>query len=258
MGKRAEVGIVIPTLGTREHYLKECLDSLVSEGVFISVIGPSNSLRRLDLSKADFVLDDVGLPLAGAINKAIRSFPTHCEYVSWIGDDDWLENGSIESQINVFERFPSVVATFGQCQYVDFRGDKLIVQRSGKFASLALTWGPNLIPQPGGLFRRSAWERLGGLDETFSQAFDTDMFLRMRQIGELRYIPRVLANYRWHEGALSVGSRLRSVVESSEARKKNARNALTTIAPVDWVVRLATLLAGKLLGLRLKIGKLSG
>ena len=258
MGKRAEVGIVIPTLGTREAYLMECLDSLTSEGVFVSVIGPKSSLLKLDLSKADVVLDDEGLSLPLAINKAISNLPSHCKYVSWIGDDDSLVQGSIESQIKVFESFPSVVATFGQCQYVDHSGDKLIVQRSGQFASLALTWGPNLIPQPGGLFRRSAWGAVDGLDEQFSQAFDTDIFLRMRHIGELRHIPRVLANYRWHEGALSVGNRWRSIVESSQARKKNARLELTTIAPVDWVVRFATLLAGKLLDLRLRVGKVKG
>lgn len=249
---------MIPTLGTREKYLNECLDSLAAEEVFVSVIGPKSSLLKLDLSKADIVLDDEGLSLPLAINKAIRNLPIHCKYVSWIGDDDSLVQGSIDSQIDVFESFPSVVATFGQCQYVDSSGDKLIVQLSGQFAALALTWGPNLIPQPGGLFRRSAWDTVDGLDDQFSQAFDTDIFLRMRHIGELRHIPRVLANYRWHEDALSVGNRWRSVVESSQARKKNARMSMTTIAPVDWVVRLATLLAGKLLDFRLRVGKIRG
>lgn len=253
MGKRAQVGIVIPTLGTREDYLSECLDSLSSEEVFVAVVGPSGLSNKLDLASADIVLDDKGISLPLAINMAIRNLPAHCTYVSWIGDDDSLSINSIRAQIDVFENHPSVVATFGQCQYVDSTGARLLVQRSGQFASSALTWGPNLIPQPGGLFRRSAWESLGGLDENFSQAFDTDMYLRLRQIGELRYIPQVLANYRWHEDALSVGNRWRSIEESSQARKKNARSAVTTLVPVDWLVRWTTLLAGKILSLRLKM-----
>ena len=251
MEKRARVGIVVPTLGTRIEYLSECLKSLELEGVFIAVIGPDDLTLKTDLSSADIFIDDQGLPLPEAINKAVKALPLSIKYVSWLGDDDALLPGAIEAQLEILESDTNVVATYGRCQYVDDQGNDLISQRSGQFAVALLSWGPNLIPQPGGLFRRSAWETLHGLEGAFSQAFDTDLFLRMKEIGDVRYIGKTLSNYRWHGGALSVAYRWRSITESSLARRKRAKHSILTNPLVDWPVRFATLVAGKLLSVRL-------
>lgn len=253
MEKRTRVGIVVPTLGTRIEFLTECLKSLESEGVFIAVIGPGELSKKIDLSQADLVIDDQGLPLPEAINQGVKSLPESIEYVSWLGDDDSLLPGAIEAQMEILDSDSNVVATYGKCQYVDAKGNDLIIQRSGQFAASLLAWGPNLIPQPGGLFRRSAWEKLNGLETVFSQAFDTDLFLRMKEIGDVRYVQKTLANYRWHEDALSVGNRWRSIKESSLARKRSAGRSIMINPLVDWPVRLATLAAGKLLSMRLKV-----
>ena len=252
MEKRTRVAVVVPTLGTRNEYLSECLASLEREKVFIAVIGPADLPQSVDVSKADLVIDDNGASLPEAINKGMRAVPESIEYVSWLGDDDTLLPGAVETQIQILDSDTRVVATFGRCQYVDSEGNKLFLQKSGQFAVKLLDWGPNLIPQPGGLFRLSAWEKLKGLDPFFTQAFDTDLFLRMKKLGDIRCIAKTLANYRWHEGALSVGNRWRSIKESSLARKKYAGGNLLNSPLVDWSVRLSTLAAGKLLSMRLK------
>ena len=251
MEKRTRVGIVVPTLGTRIEYLSECLRSLESEGVFIAVIGPNDLAEKADLSRADLVIDDLGLPLPYAINKCVMALPKSIEYVSWLGDDDSLVPGATEAQVKVLDTETRVVATYGKCQYVDALGNNLIVQKSGQFASDLLSWGPNLIPQPGGLFRRAAWDKVNGLDGVFSQAFDTDLFLRMKELGDVRYIEKTLANYRWHGDALSVDNRWHSIKESSLARKRSSGRGILNNPLLDWLVRLATLAAGKLLSTRL-------
>lgn len=253
MEKRTRVGIVVPTLGTRIEYLSECLNSLESEEVFITVIGPDDLSQKTDLSHADLIIDDQGLTLPEAINKGVKALPKSIEYVSWLGDDDSLLPGAIEVQLEMLDGDTDVVATYGKCQYVDAHGNDLVIQRSGQFATSLLSWGPNLIPQPGGLFRRSAWEKLNGLESVFSQAFDTDLFLRMKEIGDIRFVERTLANYRWHQEALSVVNRWRSIQESSLARKRRAGLSILNSPLVDWPVRLATLVAGKLLSMRLKV-----
>lgn len=251
MEKRTRVGIVVPTLGTRIEYLSECLESLQRKGVFIAVIGPAELPKKIDPSLADLIIDDKGLSLPEAINKGVKALPESVEYVSWLGDDDSMLPGAIEAQVVIFDRDTNVVATYGKCQYVDAYGNNLFIQRSGQFAAKLLSWGPNLIPQPGGLFRRSAWEQLSGLESLFSQAFDTDLFLRMKAIGDVRYIEKTLANYRWHKDALSVGNRWRSITESSLSRKRRSGLSILTSPIVDWPVRLSTLAAGKILSMRL-------
>ena len=253
MEKRTRVGFVVPTLGTRIGYITECLKSLESEGVFIAVIGPDNLTQKANLSQADLVIDDQGLPLPEAINLGVKALPERIEYISWLGDDDLLLPGATDAQIEILDSDTRVVATYGKCQYIDAQGNDLIIQRSGQFAAHLLSWGPNLIPQPGGLFRRSAWDKLNGLESVFSQAFDTDLFLRMKKIGDVIYTGNILANYRWHDDALSVRNRWLSIKESSLARKRSAGRSILNSPIIDWPVRLATLAAGKLLSMRLKI-----
>lgn len=252
MEPRTKVGIVVPTLGTRDKYLKECLESLEREKVFVTLIGPKRKLGSLSLSGVKRVIDDEGLTLPEAINYAISKLPAHIQYVSWLGDDDAIVWGGIVAQVEILEQNPGVVATYGQCLYVDADGQSLMMQKSGAFAAQLVSWGPNLIPQPGGLFRRSAWERVRGLKSDFSQSFDTDLFLRLKKIGQLRYLNKCLSRYRWHQSALSVDSRWISVRESSIARRSNASSMLIANPLLELMVQGATMLAGKLLTIRMK------
>ena len=56
------------------------------------------------------------------------------------------------------------VVAFGACRYIDPQGRELWISKAGPWAPRVLKWGPDLIPQPGMLVRRSAWSAVGGLD----------------------------------------------------------------------------------------------
>ena len=56
--------------------------------------------------------------------------------------------------------------------------------------------------------------------EELRWAFDLDLFLRLRRRGRFTYIGRPLAEFRWHEGSLSVGGRDGSVDEASRVRRQ--------------------------------------
>ena len=81
-----------------------------------------------------------------------------------------------------------------------------------------MRFGPQLIPQPGALFRRDKYLEIGGLNPKLKWAFDLDLLIRLSQVGELRFTPMTLAKFRWHQGSLSVGGRAGSVVEASAVR----------------------------------------
>jgi hypothetical protein len=105
--------------------------------------------------------------------------------------------------------------------------------------------GPQLIPQPGSLFRRSSFEQVGGLDESLKWAFDLDLFLKLRKVGKFGFLKEPLAEFRWHEGSLSVGSRQGSVDEASKVRRQHLPQVIKQ-ASVVWepVLRKIILFAG--------------
>ena len=217
------IGIVVPTLGDRPEYLHESIESIRRAGdSFILIVRPLKAswIDQNLADKVDRIIDDPGAGLARAINEGIRNLPSEVQFASWLGDDDRLTAGSLVKAKKALEDKGSAVFVFGQCQYIDGAGNSLWLNKSGKWTSPLMLCGPQLIPQPGSLFRRSTFEQVGGLDESVKWAFDLDLFLKLRRQGKFLFIKEPLAEFRWHEGSLSVGSRQGSVDEASKIRHR--------------------------------------
>jgi hypothetical protein len=168
------------------------------------------------------------------------------EYTNWLGDDDLLIAGSLKNSAQVLDSDPNVVMTFGACEYIDSNGKSVWENRSGQWAVPLLRFGPDLVPQPGALFRRSAFETIGGLNVNLGWAFDFDLFIRMSKIGMLKYLNQTLAQFRWHPESLSVEHRKKSVAEASKVRVAHLPALLRPISFIwEYPVRQATLIAGK-------------
>jgi hypothetical protein len=189
---------------------------------------------------------DTGSGLPAAINLGIESLPDSIEYVNWLGDDDLLLPGSLTPSINVLDHKQGVVMTFGACDYIDGEGNIVWENRSGGWAVPLLRFGPDLIPQPGALFRRSAFYAVDELNINLGWAFDFDLFIRLSKVGKIQYINKTLAQFRWHPESLSVEHRRRSVSEASQVRVSHLPAFLRAVSIIwEYPVRQATLLAGK-------------
>jgi hypothetical protein len=254
------VGIVVPTLGTRKEYLLECLRSIREAGnadasAHVVIVAPE-SFDCSELISQGLVhgtVCDPGEGLAGAINAGFTSMPESVEYINWLGDDDLLAAKSLDFTYSFLDKNPDSLMSFGACDYIDASGEVVWTNRSGSFAVKLLRFGPDLIPQPGSLFRRSAFWQVGGLDTSYKWAFDFDLFIKISKIGGVSYLSKTLASFRWHPESLSVEFRKMSVAEASRVRVSHLPTFLKPISFVwEHPVRLATLIAGNRLT---KVGK---
>ena len=245
----ARVGIVVPTLGKRPDYLEKCLRSIRSAGdAHILLVGPStlNTVALQSDSLIDSFVLDAGGGLASAINQGISALPPFVEYVNWLGDDDILKPECLATSSEVLDSKSNVLMTFGSCEYIDDQGSVVWINRSGQWAGPLLRFGPDLIPQPGALFRRSAFEAVGGLNSEFGWAFDFDLFIRLSKLGSLKFMNQTMAQFRWHPESLSVEHRKHSVAEASKVRISHLPSWIRPISFIwEYPVRQATLIAGK-------------
>ena len=243
------VGIVVPTLGERPDYLEQCLKSIRAAGqahILMVAPGSLDTTNLQSVGLVDSVLTDTGSGLPAAINLGIESLPESVEYVNWLGDDDLLKPGSLSSRISVLDQKQEVVMVFGACDYIDSDGDIVWENRSGRWAVPLLRFGPDLIPQPGALFRRSTFNAVDGLRTSLGWAFDFDLFLRFSKVGKLQYLNQTLAQFRWHPESLSVEHRKSSVAEASQVRVSHLPVWLRPLSFLwEYPVRQATLVAGK-------------
>jgi hypothetical protein len=248
----SRVGIVVPTLGKRPDYLSQCLNSISASGSgvnkpFVVMVAPDDfdSSMLLDNGLVHQVLRDPGTGLAAAINAGFDAMPTQIEYINWLGDDDMLSPASLDICASRLDQDSSAVMVFGGCDYVDPDGQVVWTNKSGSFAGPLMRFGPDLIPQPGALFRREAFDISGGLNTSYSWAFDFDLFIKLSKIGKLIHIDSTLASFRWHPESLSVEYRSKSVSEASKVRVSHLPKLLR---PISWIwefpVKQATLIAG--------------
>ena len=248
MAPRNGIGFIVPTLGTRRETLSRTLQSLRSQVELITLVAPKSLEASLGLEQAgmfDLFVADAGHGLATAINQGLRAQPESIKYSSWLGDDDFLEAGSMEKVLRQFEATPDCSAVYGKCNYVDADGYVLFVQGVGRLARMILPLGPDLIPQPGSVVRKSSFEQIGHLDEKFGLAFDYDMFLKLRKIGRLSFVNAILANFTWHSDSLSVRQRRQSVDEARLARSVNAKTLFEkSVLLLSPLARAAAIVAG--------------
>jgi len=223
------IRLVVPTLGERSTYLAETLRSIHNQGVPCDLVivspdsAPEARAQAADAG-ARWVSDPGSLP--GAINAGIGAVDplglphSKIDYVTWLGDDDLLTPGSLTRTVEALDADPGAVLAFGECQYIDAAGHPLWISRAGPWATRVLSWGPQLIPQPGMLVRRTAWDAVGGLDEGLRFAFDFDLLLKLQSEGTFISIPHMVSRFRWHPASLTVSDRTTNLVESQEVKRR--------------------------------------
>lgn len=239
--------VVVPTLGRRPDYLRESLDSIRSAGnARVLLVAPADfdASELIDAGLADEKIDETGPGLAAAINQGFATAGPDIEYLAWLGDDDLIRPGVLERSAAFFAAHPRTVATYGACDYIDAEGKVVWRNRSGWWAAPLMRIGPDLVPQPGSVFRRSAVERIGPLRQDLGWAFDFDFYIRLSKVGKLSYLPETVASFRWHADSLSVRQRVDSVREASEVRVGHLPRWLRPIsglweAPVRWATMRA-------------------
>ncbi len=232
------VGVVVPTIGQRPQYIESTLHSIREAGdTYVVLVG-----------REDFYVDEDGPSLPAKINQGFRALPKEIEYITWVGDDDLLSPNALVKAVEVLSGPQQPVMVFGHCQYIDSAGNNVLVKRTGSWAVPLLRFGPQLIPQPSAVFRRDAFEKVGGLSHRYEFAFDFDLFLKLTKLGKSVFIDAITSSHRWHATSLTYSRRWGSVREASDVRVSNLPGPLKVFS-FAWEVPvvLFTYFAGELL-----------
>lgn len=240
--------LIVPTLGARPGHLHDCLASISNQSVLVDivVVAPKTPevLQLTSKFSAQFVVDP------GSQTQAINTGVAHAvsqqdyEFVNWLCDDDLLEPGSLQRTVSTLDAAPKATVAYGACRYIDDAGKQLWVSRAGPWATRILSWGPDLIPQPGMLIRMDAWQHVGGVDESYRFAFDLDLLLKLRKLGPLVDSGAIVSSFRWHAESLTVGDRTTNLIESERAKRASLSPRARKAAwlwekPVRGATRLA-------------------
>ena len=254
-----KIAVVIPTILNRPEYLPMAYRSVLSqEGDFqlkIFVGCPEHVVERIQKIAPEAVV--LIEPKSGGLGTKLDSFlkiaAMESDYLAWLGDDDLLTNGSLGTTSQLLSASPKASMVFGGCDYIDEKGKTIFTNHSGPWAAKLLSFGPQLIPQPGSLMRSSSFLATGGIVDEFNLAFDFDLFLKLKKQGPVIFAPKTLAQFRWHPTSLSVRRRLTSAVEASKVRQRHYKGVAAVFWPLWEPITIgATWVAGKLVSAKTK------
>jgi GT2 family glycosyltransferase len=164
---------------------------------------------------------------AAAINEGIANGTA--PYVAWLNSDDILLRGGLNRLVDVLERNPSAPAAYGKVwNHVEATGARQPVWVE-PFSERRLAVRC-IVSQPGTLVRRSAWETVGGIDETLRMAIDYDLWWRLyKNFAPLEFVDEFVALNRDHADTKTNTQRLLHYREAMAiVRKYHGR------VPLKW------------------------
>jgi len=235
---------VVATLGTRMDTLERTLRSIRSQdapSVDMVLVTPKTDdagIRRLASKYSASVDRDPGSGLTAALSVGLEKARGQLAFM-WLADDDELTDGSLNATWTALRAVPDRVMVYGNVIYVDAAGDQIAASGLGQLAPRLMGYGPNLLPQPGSLALTEAVRSVGGFDDDLKYAPDLDLFLRLKSIGKIVHIDRLVARYTWHPDALTVKNRLASLREAEAVRRRYRRGLGRVLGyPADWATRV--------------------
>jgi glycosyltransferase involved in cell wall biosynthesis len=167
---------------------------------------------------------------AEAINEAIKR--GRAPLVCWLNADDLYLPGGLAALVEAMTADSSTDVVYGNCRMIDALGRSIGRVRSRPLTFNTLSRG-SPIPQAATLFRRDAWEKVGGLDESLHYALDYDLWWRLYRNGaRFKRIGQEVAALRIHDGAKSVAFARRQYAEAETVVRRYA-NSL----PLIWRLR---------------------
>jgi glycosyltransferase involved in cell wall biosynthesis len=150
-------------------------------------------------------------PNAGQVAAINRGFEhTSGDYMAFVNSDDTLLPGAVAMMVDELERDPSLVMVYGDAVYTDAESRQTGYLPSRPWdPALMVRRANNHVVQPSSMWRRSAWDEAGPLNERGYYFFDFEFYLRLSALGPVKQIPQPLSTYREHAESKTMGSGLR-------------------------------------------------
>lgn len=228
----ARVSLVTPVLNAAP-FIRATIESVLAQtqppSEYVIVDGGSDD-GTLDIARdyADRVRLITG-PDGGQSDAIHKGFAATCgEFIGYLNADDTLLPAAIETLATELSAHPTAAMVYGDALHVDAEGRPIARYPTRPFDTELLAH-ECFIAQPATLMRRSAYDAVGGVDRALTFAMDYDLWFRLADRFEIRYVPAVVATSRMYRTNKTLRSR-RAVYREIIATVRRRRGYV----PYEW------------------------
>ncbi len=208
------VSVIIPSYN-RGKYLRQTIESVLDQtypDVELFVVDDGSTDDSLDIARSYgnrlFVLQHPNGENRGqsaSINRGLDAATG--EFVAILDSDDYWMLDKLEKQVVFLESNPDIGLVYGNCYYVDAKGEILYRLYGDDYAERNVPGSVLLdcyflLPN-NSLVRHEVIDLAGKFNESYRAAQDHDMAVRIAEVTKLGYIPDILFCYRRHDDSIS-------------------------------------------------------
>lgn len=204
------VTVITPSFN-QGKYIRETIESVLNQdyaNIEYLVMDGGSTDDTVDILKSynDQRLIWVSEPDKGqtdALNKGLRQ--ARGQYLTYLNSDDLLLPGAISSLVAQFERDPSIDLIYGDCLFIDSNSKTMLTAYAGLYSLSDIVIGKLAILQPGTIWRRRVFEKIGFFWEELNYCMDVDYWIRAGAADcSLFYLPGARSAFRMHETSKSI------------------------------------------------------
>lgn len=221
------ISLVTPSYN-QGNFIEETIDSVLSQkysNLEYLVIDGGSTDNSVDIIKSYSKYIDywVSEPDSGQTDALMKGFSRATgDIFCWLNSDDVLEPGTLLEVAEFFLQNSEAEMVYGNATWIDKDSKILRSKKEHGFNQFVFLYDHNYIPQPSAFWRRSLYEKAGGLNSEVSVAMDTDFWIRCLQHTEFCHVNKQWSQMRYHEEAKTHPSKMRYLARAQvkEMRKK--------------------------------------
>jgi glycosyltransferase involved in cell wall biosynthesis len=197
------ISVVVPSFNQAQYIeltLRSILDQAYPELELIVIDGGSKDgsvdiIRKYERHMKFWCSE----PDGGQTQGIIKGFSHACgEILCFLNSDDLFETGVLHEVGEYFRQHPNVDAVYGDALWIDAQGKALRRQKEIPFNRFVWLYTYNYIPGMSMFWRRTVYDRTGGLNPAFKLAFDTDLWIRFSDHGKIKHVARQWSRTRFY------------------------------------------------------------
>jgi glycosyltransferase involved in cell wall biosynthesis len=202
--------------------LRSVLDQNYPKLEYIVMDGGSDDGSAAVIERyADRLAYWVSEPDGGQTDALTRGFDRSTGNVmGWLCSDDLLLPGSLTSVGRFFADHPEVEVVYGDALWIDERGRPIRPKKEMEFNRFVFLFDHNYLPQPSVFWRRSLYDRVGGLDRDFDLAMDSDLWERFSRATPIVHTPGYWSGMRQYPAQKTQAFRTRGRGEDATVRAR--------------------------------------
>lgn len=217
------IAIVTPSF-MQGHFLERTMQSVISQEYpklfYVVQDGGSrdDSVEVIKRHAAKLAAWE-STPDHGQADAVKRGFQKcEADIMAWLNSDDMLMPGSLRFIGEYFAAHPEVDALYGHRVIIDENDREVGRWVLPAHRSKILKWA-DFVPQETLFWRRSIWEKVGGIDTSYRFALDWDLLVRFQAAGaNIKRLPFFLGCFRTHSAQKTLAEMVNSHGEQEMAR----------------------------------------